>query len=140
MREIKFRAWDSNKKRYWTQTEMTEIGGYYYTYGVEVPECEEDNFALEQFTGLQDCKGVEIYEGDIVDIYDPTTKPEPSRCVIMFNELIASFEGFVNRAPGRSLFLHGPDVDSKMKYSILRTGRTIKVIGNIHENPELLED
>ena len=71
MRIIKFRAWDKDVEKlrtvrqivYWEETikkvfvqDANEIGCFL------IPE----EFILEQFTGLLDCEGNEIYEGDVV--------------------------------------------------------------------------
>ena len=60
-REIKFRAWHKEAK------EMFIEDGIKYRFG----EClkflwEKQPVEVMQYTGLKDCKGVEIYEGDIV--------------------------------------------------------------------------
>jgi len=112
-RTIKFRAWDKDKKRFWSQEEMTKIGGFYYCYGVEP---EPDEFDLMQFTGLLDAKGKEIYEGDIVD---------GTLDVGMENGCTEDFRA--------------PVVWSDMGYwDIGAPASEVEIIGNIHENPELL--
>jgi len=116
-REIKFRAWDKENKRFWSQEEMTEIGGFYYTYGVG----PDDEFELMQYTGLKDKNGKEIYEGDIVKCLHPKllyqTNPE-------YNEVLHEIKWSTKEGrwtDGHSNFGSGGEI-----------------IGNIYENKDLL--
>ena len=126
-REIKFRAWNSmakkilhfgnpigimdNEDRYGTFFESLE--GKMYCGG---------NYELMQYTGLKDKNGKEIYEGDIVSVMDligPTT------------ELVDSVT-FENGA-----FRLTRVRDFTLDECVIEH---IEVIGNIYENPELLEE
>lgn len=81
---------------------------------------------LEQCTGLKDKTGRLIYEGDIVCWTRAQTDGDvDSICPIVFDNDMCSFGPLLN---GHSLWMpHQTDL-------------RMKVLGNIHENPELLED
>ncbi len=83
------------------------------------------DFILMQSTGLHDEQGVEIFEGDIVEIiYDS----EPFTGVVVYDLGEADFKATNNHE----------DYGNNFQY--LTIGESIEVIGDIHKNPELLED
>lgn len=128
-REIKFRAWDKeNKIMFDTDTsnplihfngeinsfdEKGEIKGVYFTKQVK----------LLQYTGLKDKNGKEIYEGDIVSLFYETQISE-----VRFNSKYGCWEVKVQ------LSIHSQGWDLLGNH----LGES-EVIGNIYENPELLE-
>jgi len=135
MRQIKFRAWNPELGRYTTgefllsACQKTEIK----VVGVSVDgDAEDENEAviIEQFTGLRDRNTREIYEGDIVKADFSKDGSHDSVQVIEFYE--GSF-GSRNK-------------NDHFRIPALFSGRAIEgmntnyfeVIGNIHQNPELL--
>lgn len=126
-REIKFRVWDKKRTRYEESDEylLGCDGKLYRDWYSEPPEDISDDcvgedqprYVVEQYTGLKDKNGKEIYEGDILEIWIGGVKQIPPYIVTDLRELYLDF----NRD------------DSYCCFSACR------IIGNIHENPELLE-
>lgn len=113
MREIKFRAWDKEQKRffYWSVTSGSAQGGIYTKVVWEL-----DEKLTQQFTGLKDKNGKEIYEGDIVKTHTSVYKNDIFIMEDIRDIYATNSESFEATAP------YGE----------------AEVIGNIYENPELM--
>lgn len=141
MREIKFRAWvkaDSfNEGGMYTGFSFGDIYSGYdeantrCTDGKTWQEPKWSNATIMQYTGLKDKNGKEIYEGDIVldqwTHYDTKFK----RHEVRFGQHETSRDYYASTAYG--WFIRGKgSLTSDLAIQI-------EVIGNIYENPELLE-
>ncbi|MCT3264314.1 YopX family protein [Lactiplantibacillus plantarum] len=120
---IKFRAWDN---------ECKVIRDYDELKGLPLDALDASDFKLEQFTGLTDLDGKDIYENDIIhfgsiwcvgDEYDP--REEEHIGSVKYRQDYASY---VVNCNGKIFPLE--QVISFDGYSVQ---------GNVHENPELLE-
>ena len=124
MREIKFRIFDKkNKKILEVDTLFINEGMFKPVGGDEYSVYNYNNAyysKLMQYTGLKDKNGVEIYEGDIVR-YE-------------FNKLNYRIE-FVNAEFTARRFYQNIENLYPTEFDY---GKECEVIGNIYENPELL--
>jgi len=126
MRLIKFRAWHKKLKAMFLDVGVNKGDVLYDTRWYR-----KDEVVLMQYTGLRDMNGREIYEGDILGEED-----EPFAIVVWVEEEAR----FGLKFPS----IDGGYVD---KSRITLTDwfdhwryRNWKVIGNIYENPELLDE
>ena len=113
MRKLKFRIWDKKRRHWLAQNSFTidGLGNVGDATGHWVKDADDFSEPM-QFTGLKDRNGKEIYEGDVLEAEIDTLMEARQRCVVEYKV------GF---------------------YSYFQLYSDAEVIGNIYENPELLE-
>lgn len=126
MRDIKFRAWTGIKMEY---NVMAGFLGAFYVQGIDANDSASmsrfntiysEQTPIMRYTGLKDKNGKEIYEGDIIGSTGHTGKIE--------NSVIEFSLGFYRRG-----------IENRETYNDWGMSWHYDVIGNIYENPELLE-
>lgn len=140
MREIKFRAWNGREfvsDRYnhshfisikdgkLIQVEHDDVCPEGVVYG------KPDAVVIQQYTGMKDVNGVEIYEGDYVSIFDRDDNEYMMCGVVKFG-----FRGY----PGFDIYTRGGNTYSdEFNTFTYDDDLYFKVVGNICQNPELLK-
>ena len=95
---------------------------------LDISEC-----VIMQSTGLKDKNGVEVFEGDVVKVSDGSNE-EDSYISVVKNYAGEGYPAFDIEAPGSWYY------ESNILSTIMGGDyETIEVIGNVWENPELLE-
>lgn len=123
MSEIRFRAWDKEAKQFLhdIQNEWGGADGDYPPFPFYI---DNKNFVVEQYTGIKDKNDEKIYEGDIViykngfKYYVEWSEINAMWCLVQIRTKLAiPYTGGIN----------GQDI------------HRCEVIGNLHENPELMK-
>jgi len=128
MREIKFRAWDKNKKK------MIEMEGLASDWGFCIFYQHEYDYSLEvmQYTGLKDSNGKEIYEGDLMMWVSQDTDDSIMQSLY---EIVFKDGAFMAKHCGGRSPLH----EDLRTFLVVGDYELLEVVGNIFEDKELLE-
>lgn len=127
-RVIKFRAWDTEKKKWMTPEYVYDTLENRARWHPQIGEI----FPLMQFTGLQDKNGKDIYEGDIIEFRSAGSRIGE----IKWQQQNACF--YISYRVGKKHFY------SEVKSEAMHGDGTVhiltdtEVIGNIYETPNLL--
>lgn len=134
MRVIKFRKWDNEEK--------VMIDGDSLAFEEYLPiKNHLSQAGIMQFTGFLDCKGIEIYEGDIIQFYNercyhkkyPETQLRLWRSDVVFLGGAFLISEDDNGDYETDLYSFSNDFGNSADKAHLQ------VVGNIYENPSLLK-
>jgi uncharacterized phage protein (TIGR01671 family) len=119
MRTIKFRGKDFEKK--WIYGDLKSSQTYKFAYIIDNYDYSHsvNPDTIGQYIGLRDINEVEIYEGDIIE-----TIPFKKRLEVIYNQGDAEYIAVAECG----------------KLSFVNKNIAYRVIGNIHDNPELLTE
>lgn len=134
----KFRCWDEPNKTMRFNDEIVIWSGQVYINEKKKLDSIIKGYSclpkhLMQSTGLKDKNGVEIFEADVVKVSDGGNE-EDSYISVVKNYADEGYPAFDIEAP--SSWYYESNVLSTITCGEYET---IEVIGNIYENPELLE-
>ena len=127
MNELKFRCWDTESKTMGEVSSMCFSEGKIYCVMCNGTECcgiehGDDGFIM-QFTGLHDKIGKDIYDGDIVKYLG--LEVSNGKQIYPERRMVVTWDYY--------------ELSRLMNIIGNSKARQAEVIGNIHENPELLE-
>lgn len=135
MREIKFRVWNKKTNKMMCSDRLKAMCVFALEEKLNIDDFivlpNRENYPLMQYIGLKDCSEdqVEIYENDIIKVGRPNSRFREDVAVVVF------FNG--------AFMLKSVDFEDETieSFKVLLFDRGwYQVVGNIHENPELLEN
>ena len=140
---LRFRAWNSETKEIEVFQTYEEISELFLALSAD-----DGFYSIMQSTGLKDKNGKEIFEGDILKFNDEWAEycyegyVDGSVEGINYVEVVrgeACFEFGKTKYPESSLFILMEDEHLNFKDFIKSEDFEFEILGNIYENPELLE-
>lgn len=129
-REIKFRAWHMPFGPKGPMQEMVHGRASHILALAEMsPDEYIDEYIVEQFTGLKDRNGQDVYEGDILAWHSNIYRKHDWAGFVLYRGA-----GFAVQESDKSY--SSPEW---LDCACRKDDNIVEVIGNIHKNPELLE-
>ena len=128
-----FRVWNKEDKKCENECifYLDNEGDLYYESWDDGLICVTDSYEVHFSTGLNDKNGTMIYEGDIVKYTSAPSKSNPGAIPFIENHKILWNETYGGYNTQR---FNGVNC-----HCIATVQKQIEVIGNVYENPELLE-
>ena len=124
MREIRFRIWDEENKVMIYPDSLIWFGNESCQYNGDM------GYILQQYTGMQDKDGRDIYEGDVVEL-----ERGLSDYYYVVEWVFAGFQLVTYKKPESTV----RGISDGINQGYFEDSDGVKVIGNIYENPELVQ-